>query len=284
MDRSIGPTDKIICITFDSEYDENFKSVVKSFDLREPNIKYTPPKKPFTWWSILKYVLFVFIPVLAPLWIIIGLSVVITQGLLSRVRVARMIHKQAVKITNGSDITKAPALAESKTISPTVSLGSMSDSSDQEGEFEPISKFVDENVLVPGLEGVNFPGSEDDHKKQQDDDCQSETDVVIDSKCASSHLVNLDKARSSCESSIVAPDSSTFNVQPGTKIAKSYKPLDLMPEQKAALKGLSTLSWQKVVLVLDSFNAHGSIVVRSKRFSSSDARAGIRHFVHAVNI
>lgn len=83
---------------------------------------------------------------------------------------------------------------------------------------------------------------------------------------------------------IVAPDSVTFNVRPGKKIAKEYKPLKLLPSQQAAARGLNTLSWQKVILVLDSFNAHGAIIIREKRFDSQEAQAGIKHFVHAVQI
>lgn len=83
---------------------------------------------------------------------------------------------------------------------------------------------------------------------------------------------------------IVAPDSVTFNVRPGVRIAKEYKPLKLLPSQQAAARGLNTLSWQKVILILDSFNAHGAIIIREKRFDSPEAQAGIKHFVHAVQV
>jgi hypothetical protein len=162
----------------------------------------------------------------------------------------------------------------------------MSDESGNSSEGDsPVDKFMDENVLVPGLEGINFPGSEDTNKDQAES--ESEDEVVIDSKCISSSHLTLGYGKvplGSCESLIVAPASSTFNVQPGTKIAKAYEPLELLPSQRTIVRDMNKISWRKVILVLDSLNAHGSIVVREKRFDSSEARAGIRHFVHAVNI
>lgn len=225
---------------------------------------------------------------MAPLWIVFALSLITTQGILSRFRVARILRKEATTIRNGSDIVKSATVAESHVdkISPTVSLGSMSDESGNSSEGDsPVDKFMDENVLVPGLEGINFPGSEDTNKDQAES--ESEDEVVIDSKCISSSHLTLGYGKvalGSCESLIVAPASSTFNVQPGTKIAKAYEPLELLPSQRTIVRDMNKISWRKVILVLDSLNAHGSIVVREKRFDSSEARAGIRHFVHAVNI
>jgi hypothetical protein len=88
----------------------------------------------------------------------------------------------------------------------------------------------------------------------------------------------------SCESFIVAPQSNTFNVPPGKRVAQSCKQLDLLPSQANIIRDMNKLSWKKVVLVIDSLNAHASIVVRDKRFDSSKARAGVKHYVQAVSI
>ncbi|KAM3583644.1 hypothetical protein VKS41_003617 [Umbelopsis sp. WA50703] len=148
----------------DIEFDAGFKAVVVSFDLRDPKIKYVAPKKPFTKWSILKYFLFALIPVLLPLWIVIALSVVSTQGLLSRFRVAKLIAKEKSKLVAASKVVaKDEDGAASLTTSPTITAGSPDIESDDNGEGrrQSISKFMDDNVLVPALEGVNFPGTQE---------------------------------------------------------------------------------------------------------------------------
>lgn len=65
---------------------------------------------------------------------------------------------------------------------------------------------------------------------------------------------------------------------------ESYKPLELSPSQKNVIRDMNKLSWKKVVLVIDSMNAHAAIIVRQKRFDSSSARVGIEHYIQAVDI
>ena len=172
-----------------SEFDDNFNSVVKSFDLRDPNVKYVPPKKPFTSWTILKYVLFLLLPIILPLWITIALSVVLTQGTSSRIRVAGILRKAASQIQENPGTLKTLNQNEDAKVSPTISLGSISDSADsqQNGEHNAVDKFLDENVLVPTLDGVYFPGEEN---IRANDDSESSEDVVIDSEC-DAYFVNL---------------------------------------------------------------------------------------------
>lgn len=171
-----------------SEFDDNFNSVVKSFDLRDPNVKYVPPKKPFTSWTILKYVLFLLLPIIIPLWMTIALSVVLTQGTGSRIRVAKILRKAASQIQENPDGLKTPNQNEDAKVSPTISLGSISDSADsqQNGEHNTVDKFLDETVLVPALDGVNFPGEENN---RPNDHSESSEDVVIDSEC-DANLIN----------------------------------------------------------------------------------------------
>ncbi|KAG2178243.1 hypothetical protein INT43_003496 [Umbelopsis isabellina] len=235
--------------SLDVEYDPGFNSVVTSFDLRDPSIKYVPPKKPFTKWTILKYPLFALIPVLLPVWIVVALSVVSTQGLLSRLRVAKLISKEKTKMIEASKVlTNNEDSNGSRATSPTITAESVDKDSDSNRDRrQSISKFMDDNVLVPALEGVNFPGTQEEHRVSR----SSQDSIAID----------------------IAPDSVTFNVRPGTKIAKEYKPLKLLPSQQAAARNLNTLSWHKVILVLDSFNAHGAIIIREKRFDSPEAQA-----------
>ncbi|KAI8577600.1 hypothetical protein K450DRAFT_251594 [Umbelopsis ramanniana AG] len=245
----------------DIDFDENFNTVVKSFDLRDPNVKYVPPKKPFTSWTILKYVLFLLLPVLLPLWITIALSVVLTQGTSSRIRVAGILRKAASQIQESPNTLNTDKQGEDIKVSPTISLGSISDSSDsqQNGEHNTVDKFLDETVLVPALDGVNFPGEEN---LRPNEDSDSNEDVVID----------------------IATQSSAFNVPPGKKLVETYKPLDLLPSQKNIVRDMNKLSWKKVVLVIDSMNAHAAIVVREKRFDSASARVGVKHYIQTVKI
>ncbi|KAH8552163.1 putative serine esterase-domain-containing protein [Umbelopsis sp. PMI_123] len=242
------------------EYDESFCTVVKSYDLRDPSVEYTPPKKPFTKWTILKYVIFLLLPVLLPLWIIIAFSYVASQGLGSRIRVAGILRNAASKINDQSNNTKKIMPVEDSKVSPTVSLGSITDSTkaQQDGAVDVVDKFVEEAVLVPALDGMNFPGEANILKK---DGSESSEDVIIDT-----------------------PQSNTFNVPPGKRVAQSCKQLDLLPSQANIIRDMNKLSWKKVVLVIDSLNAHASIVVRDKRFDSSKARAGVKHYVQAVSI
>jgi hypothetical protein len=171
-----------------SEYDESFCTVVKSYDLRDPSVEYTPPKKPFTKWTILKYVIFLLLPVLLPLWIIIAFSYVASQGLGSRIRVAGILRNAASKINDQSNNTKKIMPVEDSKVSPTVSLGSITDSTkaQQDGAVDVVDKFVEEAVLVPALDGMNFPGEANILKK---DGSESSEDVIIDSKC-DIHLAN----------------------------------------------------------------------------------------------
>jgi hypothetical protein len=112
----------------------------------------------------------------------IALSVVLTQGTGSRIRVAGILRKTALKIQKNPNTLKAISQAEDVKISPTISLGSMSDSADsqQNGEHNTVDKFLDETVLVPALDGEMFPGEEN---IRPHDDSESSEDVVIDSKC-----------------------------------------------------------------------------------------------------
>jgi hypothetical protein len=123
------------------------------------------------------------------LWITIALSVVLTQGTSSRIRVAGILRKAASQIQENPDAVKTPNHNEDVKVSPTISLGSISDSADsqQNGDHNTVDKFLDETVLVPALDGVNFPSEE---SIRPNEDSESSEDVIIDSEC-DAYLINL---------------------------------------------------------------------------------------------
>lgn len=82
---------------------------------------------------------------------------------------------------------------------------------------------------------------------------------------------------------LVVHTASTFNVVPLKDLEEKSASLLLDATTLEIHGNLSQLSWEKVLVYIEAFNAHGSIVCRQKRFDHPGGRAVIQHFVDTLS-
>jgi hypothetical protein len=113
-------------------------SVVTGFDMRIPgskalqNKKDKRPLKPI----ILKYVFYCLLPVLFPVFFVLAMSYIGVQGLVSRHRVSRLLHKQLLVTNNCSQETLPRRSSEG-------------------------DRYVNGEILAGALDAMNLPGEQD---------------------------------------------------------------------------------------------------------------------------
>ncbi|KAI8138163.1 putative serine esterase-domain-containing protein [Fennellomyces sp. T-0311] len=75
---------------------------------------------------------------------------------------------------------------------------------------------------------------------------------------------------------------SLYNVEPSKALSSKYKAMHLSKDQFEIQKNMRQLDWERVLIYIGGFNAHGSIVCRQSRFENEGGRATIRHFVDSL--
>ncbi|OZJ05460.1 hypothetical protein BZG36_01665 [Bifiguratus adelaidae] len=112
-------------------------------------------------------------------------------------------------------------------------------------ENNQTSNVVDDTVLIPVLEAVNRPGQQEPETNQH-----------------------------------TSPHTS-FTPTRSQLADNSVTPLPLTQIQQDIARHLNRLGWNKYFVKIDAFNAHGAIVVRTRRFDHDQGKAVVQHFVDA---
>ncbi|OBZ83512.1 hypothetical protein A0J61_08441 [Choanephora cucurbitarum] len=114
--------------------DDDYISLVNSFDIRGPNYKKRENRqKMSTKYHIIRYALFCLSPILVPLWLTFVISFVGTQGLISRYRVSQLLREK--HDSERDPLQRKPSFSD---------------------------RYIDGNILAGALDAVNLPGEERD--------------------------------------------------------------------------------------------------------------------------
>ncbi|CAO3607057.1 unnamed protein product [Mucor hiemalis] len=232
----------------DLTLDEKYFSIVTGYDVKDPGNKQKTdtskenrPLKP----KLIKLAFYCLFPIF-PLWMIFALTMITTQGLLSRYRVSKILtKKQQVHGSGNSEETFNHRRAS-------------------EGE-----RYVNGELLAGVLDAINLPGedkpsvqrSTSHHTERNDND----SDGSIQGDDSHNTKVN--------------DEDYFYKVLPSKSVEKSAQPLPFDERVQQIQKNLKQLEWERAWVYLRVFNAHGSIICRQKVYRNDGGEATIQHLL-----
>lgn len=235
----------------DLTLDEKYFSIVTGYDVKEPGKKQKTnkskenrPLKP----KLIQLAFYCLFPIF-PLWMIFALTMITSQGLMSRYRVSKILSKKQKVHGSGS------------------SQETLNHRRASEGE-----RYVNGELLAGVLDAINLPG-------------ENKPSVQ---RTSSQHTVhnNGNSGSSSDESTEVENSQKKVNdedyfykVLPSKSVEKSAQPLPFDERVQQIQKNLKLLEWERAWVYLRVFNAHGSIICRQKVYRNDGGEATIQHFL-----
>lgn len=113
-------------------------SLITAYDVKAPNLE-VKKKKASLKAILLKILLYCLLPILGPIWFLVVLTLIGTQGLVSRYRASRLLTSYQI-----------PSLVTSNSDSSSTTLNHRRKSE--------VDKYVDGGVLAGALDALNLPG------------------------------------------------------------------------------------------------------------------------------
>lgn len=74
------------------------------------------------------------------------------------------------------------------------------------------------------------------------------------------------------------------SIRPLPKLYSEFKSPTLSECQLRILHNLGLLSWNRVLLYIDSVNAHATMICRTKEYINDDGRVSVKHFVDTIQL
>ncbi|ORZ01676.1 putative serine esterase-domain-containing protein [Syncephalastrum racemosum] len=230
--------------------DTQYTSIVTAIDKRDPTepskrqLEKRKKKKTFSRAKLIRVAIVALSPLL-PILVLIALSYIGVQGLVSRLRVSRLLASAALVVENNNHTLQHQHQSEDSLMS---TVGDHPDA--QHILLDHKHHDNDENaLLMDALDATNEPPEDaSPAEMRQTKDVQWE---------------------------------SLYNIKPSPDVEPADS-LGLTDDQHTMRDRLLKLEWQRVLVFIKGFNAHGSIVCRQKRFENSGGRALVQHFVDSV--
>ncbi|KAI9304981.1 putative serine esterase-domain-containing protein [Cunninghamella echinulata] len=212
------------------EMDQDYPAIITGYD--SINSKKTTKFKPKRLLKKARKLLFyILIPLLFPIYATIIIVFIGGQGVLSRLRVKKLLEK------NKSFSYSSISIDSDSTVDQ--------DASDDEHSNPILSATLDAMNITP------------DDEDEQESEKEHKTIHTSNNWC---------------------------NVEPSEPIKKYAQELPFDNHTLNIQKNLNTLPWQKVLVCLHTFNAHGSIVCRQSIHTNDHGRSVIKHFVDTISI
>lgn len=230
-----------------SSVDTQYTSIITAIDKRDPTqpsqrqLEKRKKKKTFSKARLIRATIIVLSPLL-PIFVLIALSYIGVQGLVSRLRVSRLLASAALVVE-----TNSHALHGQSEDSLMSTVGDHPEA---------------QHILL-------------DHKRDSEENA-----LLMDALDATNEPPQ-DASPAELHQTKDVHWESLYNIKPSPEVEPADS-LGLTDDQHTMRDRLLRLEWQRVVVFIKGFNAHGSIVCRQKRFENSGGRALVQHFVDSV--
>ncbi|KAI9255220.1 putative serine esterase-domain-containing protein [Phascolomyces articulosus] len=256
---------KNVELSLDTEY----PSVVTAFDVRQhddKNKQEREKERRNQTAVAIKFAILVFSPILFPILGTLAFTYIGTQGLVSRYRVSRILASSPLLLANVEGSTSA----------------------NDEKETVEDHPSHDENTRIKRSNSGGSTTSDDDntllhhhhhHHHHKEDPVLMDT---LDAMDTIPNETNIDRSPQTTQHTKTKDRRSLYNIEPSKTIRQTYSAMQLINEQFEIERNMQQLEWERVMVYIDTFNAHASIVCRAKRFTNTGGKAAIRHFVDSL--
>lgn len=181
---------------------------------------------------------------------IFALTMITSQGLISRYRVSKILSKK--QNVHGSG-----------TGQETINHRRASES----------ERYVNGELLAGVLDAINLPG-ENRPSVQRTSSQHTVHNSGSSSSSSSDESTEVDNSQKK-----INDEDYFYKVLPSKSVEKSAQPLPFDERVQQIQKNLKLLEWERAWVYLRVFNAHGSIICRQKVYRNDGGEATIQHFL-----